>query len=580
MVKRAATPSTSDAPAAKKARSGSTFAPIKISTEAAANAVQADRPLPKLLKAVEDAIQKPAKGDCVVYWMRMGDLRVSNNRALYEASQQARKDEIPLIVVKVLSPQDWVAHDRSARRIDFVLRNLASVKDTLEVLNIPLHTVTHTPRRTLPSRVLSLLRLLNATRLYANIEYEVDELRRDIKFCELAKAVNIKPHFFHNKCIVDPGVCRTLQDKPYAVYSPYQRTWLSKLNGNLPYYLNIYPSPSANDDGVRTHAIYGALFDTPVPASVEGFELDEDEKNRMREIWPAGEETAKQLLDRFIHTKSRTSQLGAVDPLSTDAEKCDKKSRVLDYDKSRDKASRDTTSRLSPYLSAGVISPRDCVVATMRLLNIPHVEAGRTSGVGVWVQELAWRDFYTEILIEFPRVSMGRPYQEKYSNVKWEVDDANLEAWKEGKTGVPIVDAAMRQLKTMGWMHNRMRMIAAMFLTKDLMIDWRLGERHFMEQLIDGDLASNNGGWQWSSSTGVDACPYFRIFNPYSQSEKTDPTGEFIRYYVPELANLRGPDLHHPSEKVADKVGYPRPIVKHEFARDRALRRYKEPGCA
>lgn len=154
---------------------------------------------------------------------------------------------------------------------------------------------------------------------------------------------------------------------------------------------------------------------------------------------------------------------------------------------------------------------------------------------------VAWRDFYTDVLAYYPRVSMGRPFQERFAGVKWEVNEEHLNAWKEGKTGVPIVDATMRQINTMGWTHNRMRMIVAMFLSKDLMLDWRLGERYFMEKLIDGDLASNNGGWQWSASTGVDAAPYFRLFNPYAQSSKADPKGDFIRTFVPELKSLYGP---------------------------------------
>lgn len=173
---------------------------------------------------------------------------------------------------------------------------------------------------------------------------------------------------------------------------------------------------------------------------------------------------------------------------------------------------------------------------------------------------------------------MGRPYQEKYADVKWETNQEHLNAWKEGRTGVPIVDAGIRQMNTMGWMHNRVRMIVASYLTKDLMLDWRLGEKHFMEQLIDGDLASNNGGWQWTSSTGTDSQPYFRIFNPYRQSEKADPTGDYIRGFVPELTNLRGKELHEPPAKVADKLGYPKPLILHDEARARALRRYKNPG--
>jgi len=248
------------------------------------------------------------------------------------------------------------------------------------------------------------------------------------------------------------------------------------------------------------------------------------------------------------------------------------------YKSDRDKADRDTTSRLSPYLSAGVISARELVRATMRILRSRKVESSRDHSVGMWVQEISWRDFYSHVLVAFPRVSMGRPFQERYADVKWETNEEHLNAWKKGMTGVPIVDAGIRQMNTMGWMHNRVRMITASYLTKDLMLDWRLGEKHFMEQLIDGDLASNNGGWQWSASTGTDSQPYFRIFNPYRQSEKADPSGDYIRHFVPELAKLRGKDLHDPPPKTADKLGYPKPLIKHDEARARALRRYKNPG--
>ncbi|KAK7060513.1 DNA photolyase phr1 [Paramarasmius palmivorus] len=573
--------------------------PSKVATAKAAAAVDADPPLPKLLQAVKDGVSKPKKGECVVYWMRMADLRISDNRALSMASTQAQEENIPLITIFVVSPQDYVAHDRGARRIDFTLRNLSCVKDALKRLNIPLHTFTEPVRKNLPHSVISFLSEYSSTSLYANIEYEVDELKRDIKVCSLAKPKGIKTTFVHNKCIIEPGVVTTKENKAYAVYSPFERNWIATLNEDLDYYLKEYPSPEANPTSIKESKKFSELFDTQVPESIPGFELEEGDRKAMLEVWPAGEEHAQKVLERFVHTKSRTCQMGAVNPLAEGAEKSDKSSRLMKYDKDRNDATRDTTSRLSPYLSTGVISVRACVRATLTMQKSEKVDGGRGSGIGVWVQELAWRDFYTNILTFFPRVSMGRPYLEKFANVVWENHQENgaggggysdddpdpvgqgedgkmLKAWKEGKTGVPIVDAAMRCIKQMGWVHNRLRMIVAMFLTKDLMIDWRVGERYFMQQLIDGDLASNNGGWQWSAS--VDPCPYFRIFNPYSQSTKADPTGEFIRHFVPELSKLRGAELHKPPPSVADKLGYPRAIVEHDKSRERALRRFKNPG--
>ncbi|KAF8897650.1 DNA photolyase, FAD-binding/Cryptochrome [Infundibulicybe gibba] len=567
----------------------------KVATPEAAAAVDADPPLPKLLKAIQNGIKTPDIGSSIIYWMRMADLRISDNRALSQASLQAQNQDIPLIVLFILSPQDYVAHDRGARRIDFTLRSLRNLKDTLSKFHIPLHTICCTSRGSVPSRVLSFLSDLGCNNIYANIEYEIDELRRDIKVCDLAKQQGVKATFVHNKCIVEPGVVVTKEGKHYAVYSPYQRNWLAVLNADIQHYLENCSGPHSNDPSLRTADKFGNLFDTPIPDHIAGFELEESDRLQMEQVWPAGEEAAAKILERFLYTKARASQLGAVDPLAPGAIESTKSNRVLNYDKERDRADRDTTSRLSLYLSAGVISSRECVRQTMRLLKINKVEGGSTSGVGRWVQELAWRDFYTNVLAAFPRVSMGRPFLEKYAGVVWENhqapggtvqgsppagDGEMFQRWKEGTTGVPVVDAAMRCLKKMGWVHNRMRMITAMFLTKDLMIDWHVGERYFMEQLIDGDLASNNGGWQWCASTGVDPCPYFRIFNPYTQSLKVDPTGEFIRHWVPELSKLRGSDLHNPPTAAAKKLGYPTPIVDHATVRQRALRRYKNPGEA
>ncbi|KAJ7904641.1 FAD binding domain of DNA photolyase-domain-containing protein [Mycena olivaceomarginata] len=598
-LKRGLSPAAS--PSSKRARTSPAFRPKKIATVDAAAAVDSDTPLSKLLKAVEDVGKKSKATESVVYWMRMGDLRITDNRALSLASAHAKKANVPLVVVFILSPQCYKAHDRAPRRIDFTLRNLALIKASLQKLHIPLRTITEPNRRAIPHQIISFLEHLNASAIYANIEYEVDELRRDIEISKAAREKDIDAIFTHDKCVVEPGVVLTKEKRAYSVYSPYQKAWLKTLNANIPHFLENYPEPHPNSESVHTMAKFGALFDSLVPESVVSFELDPADRAKMEQVWPAGETAANEILQRFLHTKSRSSQLAAVNPLAEGAEDSIKRSRISVYDAERDRADKDTTSRLSPYLAAGVISARACVRATM-----PDTKnAAKKVDGGRWVQEVAWRDFYVCILAGFPRVSMGRPFQEKYADIVWEgpvlegayTDDqqgrlnpkaelplataeSNIEKWKSGRTGYPIVDAGMRCLNEMGYLHNRARMICAMFLVKHLMIDWRIGEKYFMEKLIDGDLASNNGGWQWCASTGVDACPYFRIFNPYSQSSKADPTGDFIRHFVPELAAVRGPDLHNPPPSVADKLGYPRAIVKHEDSRDRALRRFKNPGKA
>ena len=256
-----------------------------------------------------------------------------------------------------------------------------------------------------------------------------------------------------------------------------------------------------------------------------------------------------------------------------------------------------------PYLAAGIISIRACLRAILQL-NKGKLPMTRDTGSGSWTQELCFRDFYNHVMVAWPRVSMGRNFLLKYEEVEWD-DDAGgerLRAWEEGRTGYPFIDAGMRQMRTQGWMHNRARMATASFLCKTLLINWKEGERIFSKYLIDGDLASNNGGWQWSASTGTDPQPYFRIFNPYNQSTKFDPDGDYIRYFVPELKDVKGKGeqggatetvcrharaktcpltaIHEPHKhlKISEfkATGYPKPIVDHSAARKKAIARFKK----
>ncbi|KAK2466299.1 hypothetical protein APHAL10511_001941 [Amanita phalloides] len=566
------------------------FNPVRIATPEAAAAVDADPPLLKLLDAVSDGVRNPPNGSAIVYWMRMSDLRLNDNRALSLAALEAASQEIPLLVLFMISLEDYIAHNRSPRRIEFTLRNLKLLKETLFSHHVPLHVICHTPRKTLPTRVISFLTELKCTSLYGNIEYELDELRRDIAICRLAKPQNIQATFVHNKCIIEPGLLLTKQDKTYTVFAPFYRKWIAELNDNIDDHLKDYTFTFSNPPSLKTSQIFSFLFNSDLPDSLSGFELSSAQQELMANVWLAGEDSANAILRRFLYTESRHLQLGAVDPLARGAEDSQLSSRILKYADNRDRADSDTTSRLSVYLSSGVLSSRACVRETMSMQESCKVDGKSDSGVGRWLLELAWRDFYIDILAAHPRLSMGRPYLEKFSSVVWEdhqshdldsqTDAEELKRWKEGRTGVPIVDAAMRCLNEMGWIHNRLRMITAMYLTKDLMIDWRVGERYFMEQLIDGDLAANNGGWQWCASTGVDPCPYFRIFNPYIQSSKVDPTGAFIKHWVPELRSLNESDIHKPPTAILDELSYPTPLIEHEHARERALRRYKNPGHA
>jgi deoxyribodipyrimidine photo-lyase len=254
---------------------------------------------------------------------------------------------------------------------------------------------------------------------------------------------------------------------------------------------------------------------------------------------------------------------------------------IHEYASARDRLDLDGTSKLSPYLRFGMLSARRAARAALDAIeNAPHLAARR--GAESWLNEIIWRDFYLHILHHFPQV---RTANFRLPDVRWENDPSHLEAWQAGKTGYPVVDAAMRQLETSGWMHNRARMITASFLTKDLLVDWRLGEQWFMRHLIDGDPASNNGGWQWAAGTGTDAAPYFRIFNPVLQGLKHDPQGAYIRRWLPELVGVPDEHIHQPwkmpleVQRSCDVVigrDYPAPLVDHEQSRQRALRAYRQ----
>ncbi len=253
------------------------------------------------------------------------------------------------------------------------------------------------------------------------------------------------------------------------------------------------------------------------------------------------------------------------------------------YKSDRDFPGIPGTSQQSVYLTTGVISPRQCLHIAIEANN-GKLDGG-LAGPTCWISELIWREFYVHVLEAFPRVCKHRAFKPATDRISWSHDDNMFERWKTGTTGVPIVDAAMRQLNQTGWMHNRLRMVAAMYLTKDLFIDWRWGERYFMQNLVDGFLASNNGGWQWSASTGTDAAPYFRIFNPVSQSRSYDPEGTFIRTYCPELAGLNSDEIHDPYSDATgvaplrrSKLDYPAPIVDHRAARERVLAAFKAIG--
>ena len=490
-------------------------------------------------------------------WFR-SDLRVSDNTALSRACAGAGD----VAGVFIISPWQWRSHDWGGNKVDFVLRNAAALADALAERGITLHVLTVPRFEEAPAALLTLARQIRCDRLLFNREYEVNEQARDAAVEALLTREGVTVESFDDQTIVAPDALRTGSGHFYKVFTPFKNNWLSVVARELPVRLHTAP---------RKTAAAAARVAQP-PASAKGLGAPEragldlaSEQVRAlfpscdlpRDLWPAGEQEAHRRLKGFVER------------------------HIENYKTDRDFPALAGTSALSPYLAAGVISSRQCLAAAIEA-NGGKLLTGSV-GITTWISELIWREFYRHVLVGFPRVCRYRAFKPETESITWNDNAADFEAWCEGRTGYPIVDAAMRQLRATGWMHNRLRMIAAMFLTKDLFIDWRWGERFFMQQLVDGDLASNNGGWQWSASTGTDAAPYFRIFNPASQSEKFDPRGTFIRQWCPQLKDLDDDAVHDPSRLpplARARLDYPPPIVDHGQARQRVLAAFKSLASA
>jgi len=336
--------------------------------------------------------------------------------------------------------------------------------------------------------------------------------------------------------IFHPSEVLKKDGNPYTIFTPYKNAW------------SAFPIiNNANPDAPRQIQGYPRIQSLELPAYQKDLNF------------PAGESEANDRLSRFIHES------------------------IFKYANNRDLLACEDTSRLSPYLRFGMLSPHRVIgAARIAIDSAPDLETRK--GAQVWLTELIWREFYESILFHFPFV-LKMAFKPSLRQIGWANPENSLSAWQEGRTGYPVVDAGMRQLSQIGWMHNRARMITASFLSKDLLLNWQFGEAWFNQQLIDGDPASNNGGWQWAAGTGTDAAPYFRIFNPVTQSKRFDPLGEYIRRWVPELVHVPLEFIHAPwmmphneQSKSGCLIGkdYPPPIVEHDRARDRALKAYKD----
>ncbi|MCB9076347.1 MAG: deoxyribodipyrimidine photo-lyase [Anaerolineaceae bacterium] len=478
-----------------------------------------------------------------LWWIRR-DLRLADNQTLTTALSQA--DQV--YPVFILDPQLLESAYVGQKRLAFLFEGLASLSAELAVKDSYL-TIRHGNTKGELERLLS---ETGADAIYAQEDVSPYARQRDTRIAEslplrLVPGLTVHP----------PTAVLKADGDPYTVFTPYSRTWKKQ---SLPQPEDLLPVPQQ----------------IPTPLGLSSLPIPSDPSLPDTVPFPASEAEAQKRLLMF--TGQLQAQLFLVSKTSNKSQK-----PIYDYAEARDRPDLEGTSRLSPYLRFGMLSARQVAVAALEAADKAANQHSANSAA-VWLNELIWREFYMAILYHFPQVR-SYSFREKYDRLPWLNDEANFLAWGRGQTGYPIVDAAMRQLVESGWMHNRARMIVASFVVKHLLIDWRWGERFFMAHLVDGDPAANNGGWQWTAGTGTDAVPYFRVFNPILQGQKFDPQGEYVRRWVPELAQVPAKFIHAPwqmptqlQQKVNCLIGrdYPNPIVDHKAARQRALEAYDQ----
>jgi deoxyribodipyrimidine photo-lyase len=469
-------------------------------------------------------------------WLRR-DIRVHDHAALAAALLQCETVFIAFIFDKTILD---ALPSKQDRRVEFIWQSVMEVDSELKKHGGRLICEHAFAEQAIPRLAMA----LKADAVFTNHDYEPQAIMRDERVSEQLRAYGKSFHTYKDQVIFEKSEVLTASETPFSVFTPYKNAWRKRFD----------QFPAAELKCVLSEDKLGQSL----PASIA--------KLTIPTLANMGFEPTN-LTELKIHggTKSGLALLN------------DFADRISNYRDARDFPAIKGPSYLSVHFRFGTISIREAVQLAFQAKNFANNEGAQT-----WLAELIWRDFYFQILHHHPRVA-ERAFKPDYDNIVWERDEAIFAAWKEGRTGYPLVDAAMLQLNQTGYMHNRLRMVVASFLMKDLGIDWRWGEKYFADQLNDFDLAANNGGWQWAASSGCDAQPYFRIFNPITQSEKFDSEGKFIKRYLPQLAGLSRKTIHAPwlagpielaSAQIKLGENYPHPIVAHDVARAKTLERY------
>lgn len=512
----------------------------------------------KPIDLLNQHISKQAKNDdktkVFIHWFR-GDLRTHDNSGLFEAVKQFKehKDKTSgqLLTIFTVNEHDWRAHLDSGWKLKFMMNAISSLREKLSELSIPLHVLYFKPDSPalsnsnhfaswLKEQCLNFAKDSEPILLTANAQYEADELYRDVKVFEQSDS-SFRFNVFHDSCVVDPGLLTTGKGTQYTVFTPWYKKWAvettSKMQDSKTFIRELPKEPIKNEE---------------VDVKPLEYELPSEFLDYIPEGAPelpdASEDAAQGLLSDFLDDQ------------------------VHAYDK-KDYLPDEGSSHLSCYITLGLISTRHIVNEAAKVCNgaLTAKDIKKNNPPQEFIREVAWRDFYKHAFCNWPFLSMDLPYNFSLNDMNWSEDQEAFRKWCEGETGVPIVDAIMRKLLCTGYITNRARMITASFLCKNLLLDYRWGERWFRKHLIDFDLASNVGGWGFCSSTGIDAQPYFRILNMELQSKKFDPEGHYIRKWVPELKDCK--DVHTFNLK---RNGYQSAIVDYKESRENALATYRQ----
>lgn len=467
-------------------------------------------------------------------WFR-NDLRVKNNKALFYACEDTNTKVFSIFIS---TPIQWIKYNLSDRQIIFIYDNLLKLREALYKLGIPLFF--YNGRDFISS--LNILKIFceknKINEIFYNKQYELDERKRDKKL-KIFLSDNVKIYNFDDNVFFPPGSILNYKNEMYKVFTPFRKQCIKKLIEND---ICSLPLPKKRKNI--------GLYNSPIPLYFNF--VNKKIKNNLL----IGEENALNKLKYFF------------------------KKKITSYLVNRNIPSIQGTSFLSPYLTIGVISPIQCFsILKNNFFYKNLLKLDNKNSLFAWINELIWREFYRHLIFYYPFLCKNEPFIYWTNNIKWNNNDYMFNCWKKGITGFPIVDAGMKQLNKIGWMHNRLRMITSSFLVKNLLIDWRKGQEYFMSKLLDGDFSSNNGGWQWVSSTGTDSVPYFRIFNPLLQSKRFDEKGAFIRYWLPELKNVPDKYIHQPhiwAVKYRYYLNYPLPIINYDESRKLTLSIFKK----